>query len=48
MVRTLSMADNRQFDYFIIVTMILTAAHDPAIRWPDRDSDRKCERSRDS
>jgi len=36
------MTENRQFDHFIIITMILTAAHDSTIRWLDRDSDRKC------
>jgi len=28
------MPENRQLDYFIIITMILTATHDYAIRWP--------------
>src|SRR5262249_2562533 len=35
------MTENRQFDHFIILTMILTAAHDSALRWLDRDSDRE-------
>jgi hypothetical protein len=31
----LFMTENRQFDYFILITMILTAAHDSTIRWLD-------------
>ena len=29
----LFMTENRQFDYFIIISMILTGSHDSAIRW---------------
>src|SRR5260221_12544670 len=31
------MPENRQFGHFIMITMIVTATHDSAIRWLDRD-----------
>ena len=33
MISLLFMTENRQFDSFIIITMILIATHDSAIRW---------------
>src|SRR5882672_5603286 len=48
----LFMTENRQFHSFIIITMILIAAHDSAIRWEEvlgvgwiATSDRKCVRN---